>query len=1171
MFESAGYSTDRYMTRTPNPTTRVPRIHDGNKIKSTTPCRGFALIVSIALMAFVFLLLISLNALVVVQTQLSTTQTSNLEARQNALQGLNIALGELQRLVGPDQRVTARADILESYDKATNASGGQPVANPYYTAVWDVRPTTATAWPHQPGATNGPDMKQSPAFLVSGNEGFAWGDDATFDESSTTFEDPYTFETVGVTVEKQALSDPSGLENNSYAWWIGDEGVKARLNREDWQATTGTSIPEWTRPTGATPQLLSSELRDMDRDLYASTAEKAKQLEDLELVDGAFEDLLTPASGTQEQPYFHDFTLHASGVLADIRNGGLKKDLTLALAASSANAPAGTQDSDSLLPEFSYDANYQVFSPTWGYLRDHIDGVSRVPSSSAIIPDDASWASDEIVTMRKPDGVKPGILPVITRAQVGLTPVLVQTNPGANVTGATPEWEVYYYYSPTIVLWNPYDVAMEIPELKLIARPYTGSGGLTFTEQYNTLLQIEDDTGIIATNETPGDNEGIGKMHFALPTTVIPAGRAVIFSAPDGEVALSDSASGNPLQPGWRPVAAYFRPTGVTFPWDIDDDPAGPDIAMEIFLPRGLNSHNSAIWDLIETNQTSGWLTDESAYVCQLIDCFFYNQIKGIKYGAGQLRRIGDTGDISETLLYPAILQVVAMKFADVNAGLTSAYGSEKVRWAYDFNPRTEFSSGNPTNNLPGAYSQGLFFGTPVNFDIPLASDDPNAEPTFSLFGSLGGDFKSDRLVLYHVPEVNEPHFNLASLRHANLASSTIRPMGGLYPRGGQQFAPAFTLGESMVSGLIPPEDIVVDANAAYTVGAQVPRFYLPDIAYLVNETVYDQFFFSALDGSGASQHPLLIESGVVAPTNAVATGFDQNAAAWTLDGAFNVNSTSVEAWTAFLASQLDASVELHDGSSDSISGVPFPRMEEPQTGSLGQSQLNLGDPDMLRGFRRLDDAQVRALATAMAEEVKVRGPFSSMSQFVNRLREDPDASWTASTRPVRSDIPGSRKQEVVSKGALQAALDRATVTTNGQSLDLPNEALVTESIAATNLASTYTNLANPDALDGVVTQGMPGYLMQGDILASLDSAMTVRSDTFRIMAYGEVRDPLTDKMISSARCEAIVQRLPEFIDANADAAWAAPYTATGGNNLNSVLNQDFGRRFAVVAFRWLD
>jgi len=54
---------------------------------------------------------------------------------------------------------------------------------------------------------------------------------------------------------------------------------------------------------------------------------------------------------------------------------------------------------------------------------------------------------------------------------------------------------------------------------------------------------------------------------------------------------------------------------------------------------------------------------------------------------------------------------------------------------------------------------------------------------------------------------------------------------------------------------------------------------------------------------------------------------------------------------------------------------------------------------------------------------------------------------------------------------------------------------------------------------------------MQGDVLQSIGSVLTARSDTFVIRTYGEVLNPLdsTAAPISRAWCEAVVQRLPDY------------------------------------------
>ncbi len=86
----------------------------------------------------------------------------------------------------------------------------------------------------------------------------------------------------------------------------------------------------------------------------------------------------------------------------------------------------------------------------------------------------------------------------------------------------------------------------------------------------------------------------------------------------------------------------------------------------------------------------------------------------------------------------------------------------------------------------------------------------------------------------------------------------------------------------------------------------------------------------------------------------------------------------------------------------------------------------------------------------------------------------------------------------------------------------------------------------------------------QGDLMAALAPIATVRGDTFKIRSYGEATSPDGKTVLARAWCEAVVQRNPDFIDA-VDAA----QTATSA--LSSISNKNFGRRFSIISFHWLD
>jgi hypothetical protein len=90
----------------------------------------------------------------------------------------------------------------------------------------------------------------------------------------------------------------------------------------------------------------------------------------------------------------------------------------------------------------------------------------------------------------------------------------------------------------------------------------------------------------------------------------------------------------------------------------------------------------------------------------------------------------------------------------------------------------------------------------------------------------------------------------------------------------------------------------------------------------------------------------------------------------------------------------------------------------------------------------------------------------------------------------------------------------------------------------------------------------VPGHVKQGDLLTTIGSRMAVRSDTFIIRSYGESRDT-GGRVLGRAWCEAVVRRTPGYVEA-IDEADVVP------ESLSSEVNQEFGRQFEMVSFRWL-
>ena len=122
---------------------------------------AFTLVSVLLLISLAALLIVGLLAIVRTDSKRVAIDRDLVEARSNARFALATTLSELQRYAGPDQAVSARADIA-----------GDDVANPHWVGIWH--------------ATEEARNRDSlGAFLVSGNERF------DIDETTTDFPEGY--------------------------------------------------------------------------------------------------------------------------------------------------------------------------------------------------------------------------------------------------------------------------------------------------------------------------------------------------------------------------------------------------------------------------------------------------------------------------------------------------------------------------------------------------------------------------------------------------------------------------------------------------------------------------------------------------------------------------------------------------------------------------------------------------------------------------------------------------------------------------------------------------------------------------------------------------------------------------------------------------------------------
>ena len=164
--------------------------------------------------------------------------------------------------------------------------------------------------------------------------------------------------------------------------------------------------------------------------------------------------------------------------------------------------------------------------------------------------------------------------------------------------------------------------------------------------------------------------------------------------------------------------------------------------------------------------------------------------------------------------------------------------------------------------------------------------------------------------------------------------------------------------------------------------------------------------------------------------------------------------------------------------------------------------------------------------------------------------------------------------------GAIQAALDIESGT-GGSGINAVSKAAATNSAAvdANSIAGTVSYPSTYFPHPGPIsqrrsTEAIPTDITQADILRPLAPRLSARTDTFRVRGYGEVTDA-DGIVIAQAMCEAVVQRLPEYVDPETDPNENEPWdefdpNAAAADTLNAT-NKLYGRRFEIQSFRWLD
>lgn len=1175
--------------------------------------RGFALLIVLALLAFVVILLLGLAAYTRVETAVAATTQRQAQARENALLGLNVAIRQLQQYAGPDQAITATADKF-----------GGDLGTRYYTGVWSSDPakftetTTTTSDTGETTTTTTNNADRPLTWLVSGNE-FSEADTSegaaegarnflpraitpanptgtgttkrslvTLVGAKTTGDNARSVNWVDAPVVDVTANGVPGVAAGAstvigrYAWWVGDQGVKAPVAVADPSSTVAFAPYD-------SPDLQSRIRQQIGMGAGAASASDGSPLieprddNNSKLVaDGnvaltnQLALLRTPANAAvglaRMQQNFHSWSPNNFAVIANTKLGGLKQDLSL--------------KPDLLGAPFVAWANYTTYMEK--YKPDPVTTTTDTSGTTGATGTETTTTTTDptTTTPTSPTITGPAILPAYSedpiRRRYVITPQVTADNNG----GSHQITPVLTYFMMTFNVRTQGGAASGAQPLEVRARwmmslwnPYTSA---LVPEN----LQVEV-TGLPSRVEVQDTNtERLGTVgEFSLRSLYAASSTAnapVVINLPWTAGASGSAALAEDRQ-SWLP--------GRVYTWRSTEDKSGEttppaDGFKSDFYSTTLDDAGEGVIRPLNT------ISVEGADLCQL------NASGGtsLRVTLYMVKADGTRVQIGR-FTSPAFAPTFSTTPQPISAG------------DYQFSYVFRLAENIDTPAIPGAWLTTLrrdlrrssltseFFVVGENGDNP-ADYAPNYNkfdnPNRLLSRTSDALSYNKDVPIFELPR--GPILSIGALQHFRIVGSRPfmvgNPWAGNVTLNGIPLNALFdrfffsgmtdlvTPTPNLLGDLVFPNPLLRTLRKAD--GAKVTAAEVRETATAV---VVDPPVDGTTTDTTTTGTTTTTDTTETPPTDVVTPPPDQvdarSSKYFVQAGAFNLNSTSAAAWAAVLRSvrfpapqafrYLDSTVETGTAadvaatvSSDDAQFFRFSQSAQetyksdvPTTTTTTTTDATTGvstttttassPPTYLyrKGMRTLTAAQVATLAAKIAELVGVKhaggidngGPFRSVEEFLTPL-----TIFAGTT----TDADGN-----VVVGANRTLLEAA-------------------------IADTGLNLDGAGAAIEFSSQ----YLTPADIMTALAPVLFPRSDTFIIRAYGEAYNPATTLTEGKAWCEAVVQRVPDYVDPsmpaeslpadfeptlNADDPTAEP-TSTAAQ----ILNKALGRRFKLVSFRWL-
>lgn len=233
--------------------------------------RGFALVITLTLVALLVLVVYALAALARVSSRIADGTVHQAQARQNALAALHVAVGELQRYAGTDSRRTGMAGVAGVLPRSTLRQ---------WTGVWDGAPSPV--WLAS-GSSN------LPAPSLAGNRLTIVGAHSVGTPTDTT--DQEVVEVGLINLPGIDFGQGVAASTGRIGYWVGDEGCKVSAIIADTEVQlSGRS---------------GTQLRPNFRNLIGATFDPAAATNSRVL---SLEQLKMPVADFSLSPVFHSLT-----------------------------------------------------------------------------------------------------------------------------------------------------------------------------------------------------------------------------------------------------------------------------------------------------------------------------------------------------------------------------------------------------------------------------------------------------------------------------------------------------------------------------------------------------------------------------------------------------------------------------------------------------------------------------------------------------------------------------------------------------------------------------------------------------------------------------------------------------------------------------------------------